>query len=378
MKKRYLFVPLLLLLSLMCTPVWGQTELFNYYEDDKEIIESLTDAGKDATVLTIPSTVTSVMVDAFVGGSAKTLIIDGGNPAFGASVLAAIKSTLETINVGSGMSTARIKSMLQSLGSGNKLATLEIGGYTDTSEPITWNDAEMIGVLTEYVQVQMPAALVADQVFGNAVVVGSFDLKAGQELATFCGSANFYDDNDGGNFLFYVPTKLEDGMVYIERVLIIMADEGVMMHNVTGTAQTVYLPRWDTTIPDAQTALYNKNMLKGVKTATTIAATEGEGASQKTNFVLSNGAFHPTSGGTLGANKAYLQILTTEWNAIKGSTSRLELCFDDETALSEELRVKSEEFATATGWYSLDGRKLSDEPTQKGIYIHNGKKVVLH
>ena len=29
------------------------------------------------------------------------------------------------------------------------------------------------------------------------------------------------------------------------------------------------------------------------------------------------------------------------------------------------------------GWYTLDGRKLSGKPTQKGIYINNGKKVVI-
>ena len=29
------------------------------------------------------------------------------------------------------------------------------------------------------------------------------------------------------------------------------------------------------------------------------------------------------------------------------------------------------------GWYTLDGRKLSGVPTQKGIYINNGKKVVI-
>ena len=27
------------------------------------------------------------------------------------------------------------------------------------------------------------------------------------------------------------------------------------------------------------------------------------------------------------------------------------------------------------GWYTIDGRKLNVEPTQKGVYIHNGKKV---
>ena len=28
-------------------------------------------------------------------------------------------------------------------------------------------------------------------------------------------------------------------------------------------------------------------------------------------------------------------------------------------------------------WYSLDGRKLQGKPTQKGVYIMNGKKVVI-
>ena len=28
-------------------------------------------------------------------------------------------------------------------------------------------------------------------------------------------------------------------------------------------------------------------------------------------------------------------------------------------------------------WYSIDGRKLSGKPTKKGLYIHNGKKIVM-
>ena len=47
------------------------------------------------------------------------------------------------------------------------------------------------------------------------------------------------------------------------------------------------------------------------------------------------------------------------------------------TTLSEELRVKSEGFATATAWFTLDGRKLDKHPTQKGIYINGNKKIVI-
>ena len=28
-------------------------------------------------------------------------------------------------------------------------------------------------------------------------------------------------------------------------------------------------------------------------------------------------------------------------------------------------------------WYSLDGRKLNCKPTRSGVYVNNGRKVVL-
>ena len=59
------------------------------------------------------------------------------------------------------------------------------------------------------------------------------------------------------------------------------------------------------------------------------------------------------------------------------------------TSISDERSVKRENIATAQ-WYSLDGRKLAGQPTQrsaegrlfpqglkKGIYIVNGKKVII-
>ena len=31
----------------------------------------------------------------------------------------------------------------------------------------------------------------------------------------------------------------------------------------------------------------------------------------------------------------------------------------------------------SAAWYSLDGRKLDGKPTVKGLYIHEGRKVVI-
>jgi len=69
---------------------------------------------------------------------------------------------------------------------------------------------------------------------------------------------------------------------------------------------------------------------------------------------------------------------------------RFVLNFGDEetTSLNEKLRMKNEEgltrrpegecqFATATEWYTLDGRKLYKKPTKAGLYIHGGNKVVI-
>jgi len=73
------------------------------------------------------------------------------------------------------------------------------------------------------------------------------------------------------------------------------------------------------------------------------------------------------------ADKAYLKVSKS---SVDATARGLEFVFDDEvTSIGEELRVKSEEFAPAAEFYDLQGRKVAQP--QKGLYIVNGKKVVL-
>jgi hypothetical protein len=73
------------------------------------------------------------------------------------------------------------------------------------------------------------------------------------------------------------------------------------------------------------------------------------------------------------ADKAYLKVLKT---SVPATARGLEFVFDDEvTSIGEELRVKSEEFAPAAEFYDLQGRKVAQP--QKGLYIVNGRKVVV-
>ena len=44
----------------------------------------------------------------------------------------------------------------------------------------------------------------------------------------------------------------------------------------------------------------------------------------------------------------------------------------------KEIRLVSPNFTNSSGaWYTLDGVKLDKMPTHKGVYIRNGRKVVI-
>ena len=106
------------------------------------------------------------------------------------------------------------------------------------------------------------------------------------------------------------------------------------------------------------------NDLTGVSDA---AGVENDG----TFYVLNSGSqgvgfYKLKSGKTVGVGKAYLTYT---------AGAREFFGFNETTSISEELRVKSEEFYTAPV-YDLQGRRVS-QPT-KGLYIVNGKKVFIN
>ena len=79
------------------------------------------------------------------------------------------------------------------------------------------------------------------------------------------------------------------------------------------------------------------------------------------------GFYKLAENGTVPANKAYL--------VYDGAAGALDyFLFDETTSISEELRVKSEEIATAPV-YDLQGRRVKN--AAKGVYIVNGKKTVI-
>ena len=85
-----------------------------------------------------------------------------------------------------------------------------------------------------------------------------------------------------------------------------------------------------------------------------------------------NKLYYPNGDMTVGAFRAYFQ-LNKGLTAGELPTMAIDFVFDTEsTGISS---VVSKEGADT--WYTVDGRRLQSRPTQKGVYITNGKKVYI-
>ena len=151
------------------------------------------------------------------------------------------------------------------------------------------------------------------------------------------------------------------GVLTMTRVYDVPAGEGLLLKGASGTYQ----------IPYQQSYSIYSNLLKGVSSETNLSATTGG----YVNYVLGSGSsgtgFYrvPASGTTLAAGHTYLQIPA---ETAAGSRALI-ISFDDEdeaTAISDVERQNRE-----SAVYDLQGRRV--EQPRSGLYIRNGKKVII-
>lgn len=114
------------------------------------------------------------------------------------------------------------------------------------------------------------------------------------------------------------------------------------------------------------------NLLKGQTTTGNVAASTGGTYHYVFGFKTADpseyGFYNLTAATEVAASKAYLET-TTAINA-----ARLVLVFDDENVTGIQQAVKSEELKDKS-YYNLNGQRVA-QPT-KGLYIMNGKKVII-
>ncbi len=186
-------------------------------------------------------------------------------------------------------------------------------------------------------------------------------------LATFCSPASLDFSTATSIAAYKASIDNVNNVVNLTKVTTVAAGEGVLLRSLAGGAATEDLK------VIASVAAAEDNAFVG--TLTDIQVYEIDGAN--TNYVLSNGsagvgfykAKAEADGGTkVGAGKAYLPVPTTSaaklfslnWGDDEGTTG-----INDVNAA-----VK-----TDAAYYTLQGVKVA-VPT-KGLYIVNGKKVVI-
>ena len=89
------------------------------------------------------------------------------------------------------------------------------------------------------------------------------------------------------------------------------------------------------------------------------------------DFVFIDGMFLMMGGGTLPTGMVFLDL-----NPDQAANTRGSLTIGGDDGTSGIVEVKKEE-SRIEGWFTLDGRRLSTAPVRKGIYIHNGRKVMI-
>jgi hypothetical protein len=91
-----------------------------------------------------------------------------------------------------------------------------------------------------------------------------------------------------------------------------------------------------------------------------------------------NKLYWPSKNRTMGAFRGYFNVNLGGDSQVRA----FRLNFDGETATGVSLidngQLTIDNYAGADEWYTLSGMRLSGKPSQKGIYIHNGKKVVVN
>lgn len=156
--------------------------------------------------------------------------------------------------------------------------------------------------------------------------------------------------------------------------------EGVMAYIVTAVSETAatvapisYVPKNVPVLLENNSTVTTENtdakgnLLAGTTEATAVAGLSG------TVYGLHGNRFLKVTSGNIPAHRAYL-VTGTEVVAPTGAPY-LNIIFGDATAID---RVKADAGDGDGQWYTLDGRKLQQKPAKSGLYIKNGRKVVIN
>ena len=211
---------------------------------------------------------------------------------------------------------------------------------------------------------------------GETGMSNIFELYEGYQVVIPAGEyATYYKDEalrvEDQEVELLTITAVEDGKAVLSNASDAMPKETPFLVHNNGTEEKTILliPCND---PDLVVTVANEFI--GTLTEKTFTDEDmGAGA----DFYVCNGKefIQVRGAGTLAANKAYLKVTG---NAPASIPFRRSIDGNGEgTTGIDNVNVNPNLNDNEATWYDLGGRKLNGKPAQKGIYIKNGKKVVV-
>ena len=160
----------------------------------------------------------------------------------------------------------------------------------------------------------------------------------------------------------YAVTGVDGTEVKVQKLDYIPSNQGVLLtyKEVMPHEESMFFHAC-TDVPEVKPT----NLLSGVAAATLVSSLTADGSSI---YVLYNDEFVKTTSGTIRANRCYLPI-SMNVNA------RLTISFADDDNETTAIENVNRETITNNNYYDMQGRKVA-QPA-KGLYIVNGKKVVI-
>ena len=372
------------------------------YSGDIVIPSTVTNEGKNYSVTAIGSnafngcsSMTSIPInegietigyEAFKGCTKlKTLTIPNSVTSIG-GYLASSCTTLTAVTIGDWVRLIPSGAFsnlnnLETIILGSKVSEIEAGAFTRSISietiqcknptPAVWSKlnetfaSEIYSTCTLYVPAgTLEAYKTADgwKNFFNIKEMGDYD----EITIDFTGKRTYCSSNDldfAGieGLKAYIANGYDraTGTVLLTRVEKVPAGTGLMLAGKEGTYQ----------VPRRSTQFYYVNLLKGVLQEQSLPATENG----YTNYVLRDGpdgvVFYVSSG-SIEANKAYLQVPSTT----SQTRDVLYYTLDDEmvTGVKQSWQEDAQQKDVI---YNLNGQRTNQ--VRKGIYIQNGKKIII-
>ena len=197
----------------------------------------------------------------------------------------------------------------------------------------------------------------------NSVAVSVGDLG----MSTF-SSTSAVDFTGADAIEAYWATVTADGKITFNRIYKVPANTGLLLRNATGKEEAVAaINIAKLSADDENLEGVTGNALVAVDTEIAELATDG---GQYTNYILNkvegNVGFFRANNKKVAAGKAYLQV------PFSLARSSFSISFDNETTTAIESVAASLQHGQV---YDLQGRRVAQP--QKGLYIVNGKKMVI-